>query len=428
LALVLQILVLLTVLVGLVSIILCVKNWHWAQMLLLLAIYFSAIGTLILGLEVFRIHRNYRKGMPRLEQQLAETNAEIEALKSGTRDQAVIGRISNRQENGLPFAVEDEGRFPGIDVWAQRLRDFHRQRGRAWRGATPAGAVDAATGRIAVAVPNPKPHGIEKDAILYAFEGGEPNAADPQRGGQYLGEFRVVESNADGVVLESIQRLDNRTGGRLDMTAQSGRPWSLYETMPADRYELFAGYSEEELRKMFPAASVEEYVRHGKPVTEDDDQYHRAGFDEAGLRVGPEDKDKVAEERYDRPLRDYAYLFSELAREKTILQADRASLLQVVSRLKKANDDAKKLSALRTEQKKMTQSDLDGMQGDLAAIRSLQAAVGKQLANAEKLLGDALRFNEELAEGLRSRQLGMLPASAVSAPAGGALLNEPAGF
>jgi c-di-AMP phosphodiesterase-like protein len=94
LALVLQIAVLLVVLIGLITIIMSIKNWHWAQMVLVLSIFFMAIATLFLGMETFRIHRNIRKAIPGLEKKLAEVEEENRALQFGARnDDPAVMRI-----------------------------------------------------------------------------------------------------------------------------------------------------------------------------------------------------------------------------------------------------------------------------------------------------------------------------------------------
>ena len=414
-SLVFQIVVLLVVLAGLIGTIMCIKNWHWAQMLLLLGIYFSALGTLLLGLEVYRIHRNLRAGVPKLEKQLAEVQEENAALRQGTRDPVVIARIANRQENGLPFDQEAEGRLPGFDVWEHRLQDANRARGRVWRGVVAGGPVDPKTGRVPVLIKKPSPHGLAKDAIVYAFEQGEPNAATPPRGAQYLGEFRVVESNAGGAVLEAILRLDDRTGPRLEQSAAGKKAWSLYETMPADQHELFAGKDEETLRKLLPAASVEQYIRQGTKAREDDDPHDVAGFDDQGRRLGPENIDKAVEKRFDRPLRDYAYLFSELAREKTLLLARAAALTEDNAKLKAANEAGIALGKKRAEETRLVTQDLGHMKNDRRVIEALQQTVQKQLANAKTLLGDALKYNLQLADELVDRQLSALRADGGSA-------------
>jgi hypothetical protein len=418
LTLVLQIVVVLVILVGLITIIMSIKNWHWAQMLLVLSLFFTSIGVLVLGLEVFRIHRNLRKGMPALEKKIADVQAESAALERGTRDEALMNRIF---AEGLPFDAEAEGnRMPAMDVWKQRLQVQARERGRVWSGVKPAGRVDAATGQIPVAIPAPRPHGLEKDAIVYAFEQGPPNPAAPDQPAQYLGEFRVMEVRDDGVTLKSVQGLDNRTGGRLDRSAANpGSVWKLYETMPLDSYELFAGLNEAQLKQLLPAESIPEYLRQGTPATPDDDEYHRAGFDDKGLRVGPDDAANATEWRFDRPLRDYAYLFAELARQRVVMLAQRAGLVEDNNRLKAAEASAQKLKAHREQEIVALKADLGHMTRDRQVIERLLAAVEQQLGSARKMVGDLMNENAELAQKLVASQLAQLRSITAATPAPG---------
>lgn len=428
--LVIQIVVLLVVLMGLITIIMSIKNWHWAQMTFLLLIFLCGIGAFILALDVYRIHRNIRRVMPQLETQLAQAEVDRDALLHGTRDQTVIGRIGAQVEGGLPIDLASEGRMASLAEWERRLQDVNRERGRVWRGVQKGGPVDKQTGRIPVTIAQPKPHGLARDAIVYAFEQGDPGHEDPKQGAQYLGEFRVVEVNPDGALLDAVQRLDNRTGARLD---ESQKPWSLYETMPADRHELFAGYDEKQLREMLPVASAEEYIRHGTEATPDDDEYHRAGYDEAGARVGADDAAKdpktVVAWKFDRPLRDYAFLFAELARQRTLQLANRDALRQDIAKLQKTLEDAKQLTALRQEEKTRLTEDLAHMENDRKAIETLRDSVEKQLANAKDLLARAERYNLQLERQLVEVQTSRLSgAGAAAGASSGELLLSPAAF
>src|SRR5215213_681429 len=120
-----------------------IKNWHWAQMLLLLAIFFTSIGVLFLGLEVYRIHRNLRAGMPAKLAKIEGIEEENRALRHGTRDPAVIAQVFQPPTfpDGAPYDEEAEGRMPGLEVWRNRLQDLARDRGRVWRGVKASGPV-----------------------------------------------------------------------------------------------------------------------------------------------------------------------------------------------------------------------------------------------------------------------------------------------
>jgi hypothetical protein len=455
LALVLQIAVLLLILIGLITIIMSIKNWHWAQMVLALGILFMAIATLFLGMETFRIHRNIRKAIPGKEKQLAELEEENRALQHGARaEDAAVMRIVNSETFGgeMPFDAEAEGRMPGVQVWINRLQDLARARGRVWRNAVPNG-FDQKTGRVAVTIapaqqaapidPDlaaaepadpaapappaaaPQSHGLTVDAIVYAFENGAPNPAAPDQGAQYLGEFKVVEANDVGVILEPVQALNQFTGNRLIKSIQAKKSWSLYELMPADKHELFAGLDEAAKRALLPAATVTEYIRQGTAAQPDDDEFHIANFDEDGNRLGPDDKAKAVEKRYDRPLRDYGYLFPELMRERVVMEADVAALKQQIADLETAHANAKKLQAHRTAEKTSLQQDLKFMERDLDFITKLLATINSQIANARSQVTDLLQRNALGAETLINNQLAELQEidQRSPAPAQRSLLN-----
>jgi hypothetical protein len=418
LAIVFTILIAVIVVVGLITIIMSIKNWHWAQMVLLLSIFFVAILNMVLGMEVYRIHRNFGRPIPGLEKKIAEVEEQIDAIQMGTRDQALANKIFASQPNGLPFDWEAEGGMPSIDVWRQRLQDQARERGRVWNGVKPA-RVDVKAGQVTVGIPAPKPHGLQKDTIVYAFEQLPPGAVlPPGQKGQYLGEFRVTDTPEGGAVLQSVQGLDQRTATRLDTSARSGRLWKLYEKMPLDSHELFAGLTPEQLKQMLPPSSVNEYLRQGTPATPNDDDNHRAGFDEKGLRVGPEDKAKAVKWLFDRPLRDYAYLFTEFAREKAQMLAQIAGLKEDIARLEVAKQNAEKLQAHRKQEITALTGDLKMMQRDRTTIEQLLGTVKGQLANATRERGELLQKTAASAQKLMTTQLAQLRAiNEATAPA-----------
>jgi hypothetical protein len=426
LGLVLQIVIALVVVVGLITIIMSVKNWHWAQMLLLLAIFFTTIGVLFLGMEVYRIHRNLRAGMPAKKKLIEEIEAVNLALRHGTNDPEVISRaFAGEPFNGeVPYDAEEETRMPAMPTWQNRLDDLIRDRGRVWDGVKATGPVDPATGRIPVQLQ--AGHGLTQGSIVFAFERGPANGANAEQGAQYLGEFEVVEAPADGntAILQAVQKLDNRTGTRLQRSAQNQQiTWRLYESTPLDRHELFAGKSEEELRQLLPAASVEQYLRHGKQPTADDDQYAKAAFNEKGERVALDDPAKT-EERYDRPLRDYAYLFSELMRHRAELEAGIAGLTEDINRLNAANESAKLLTAHRQQELEVLEKDRQFMERDRQAIEQHRDKVLAALERARQAVARLIPMNMELARELIQRAT--VAAGQSAAPGGAEFLSAPA--
>lgn len=382
--LVLQIVVAVALLTALVTVILSTKNWHWTQVVLVLFILLFGTGAMFLGAEVFRVHRNLRAGVPRLKQKLETAEKETTRLLKGTDSE------------------------PGIRELEHQLKIVTRERGRVWRGVIPASEVSN-EGRVSAEIPSPESHGLGQDTIVYAFEQGEPS-----EGPQYLGEFQVVESNADGVVLEPILLIDQRTGERL---AASKGPWSLYETIPADRHSMYADLTEEQLRQMMPEQSVEEYIRHGTEAIPDDDQWHVIGLDENDERVGPEQMDQAVKRLYDRPLRDYAFLFEDFAREKVVAEASRKAVVEDNAKLEAALASAEKLTEFRESEKTAFGSDLEGLKQDLTAAEAHRDVVLRQLSNAQRLIEGLLADNSARARELTERQIQWMDQIDRSAPA-----------
>jgi hypothetical protein len=352
-------------------------------------IMFSGVAWLVLAAETIRINRNMRANLASIESRALQLENDNKNLLNGSGDTM------------------------GIVELTHRLQLLTRDRGRAWRQVAPAGALDQ-QGRRAVTITSPVPHGLLTDTIVYAFEAGKPNPADPASGQQYLGEFRVVESTDTGVVLESVQLLDERTGERL---ARSQGPWNLYETMPGDRYSTFAGIEEAELRQRLPESVVEEYIRHGQAATADDDPHNVIGFDADDKRLPPGDLAGAVRKEYRRPLRDYAYLFSELAKEKVVLMARIDAVREDNAKLEGALASAEKLSAFREDEKKLMASDLAGMKQDRAAIDKHLAAIKGMLENALKLVDDLLAENSKLAGELAAREAALVKMIDAVAPA-----------
>ena len=96
LTLIVQIVLGLSVLVGLVTIIMSSKNWHWTQLTLVLSIFFSASAFCFWGAETVRMHQHLRKGIPGLEKKIASLQEQNDKLLNGAGDQLGIVKLEHR--------------------------------------------------------------------------------------------------------------------------------------------------------------------------------------------------------------------------------------------------------------------------------------------------------------------------------------------
>lgn len=424
-ALVIQIVLAVVVLLALVATFLSAKNWHWGQVVLALGLFLASTGYAILAADTIRIHRNLRTNIAKNQAALADFQRSNNALQRGTNDEATMRKALPADSPQLELSREESaGWMPGINQLQHRMHLMTRLRGSAWRGVMPAGPLGE-NGQIEVTIPNPKPHGLAKDGIVYAFEAGNPTTANPSEGPQYLGEFRVLSVTDSGAILTPTLRLDRRAGERL---SQSQGPWNLHETMPVDQHKLFADLPEEKLRQWLPSASVQQYIRDGTPATEDDDPWHIAWFDAEGKRIGPEAVDpKENTPKYDRPLRDYALMFSELARERVMRITEAKALTADNQKLQTTLASAKQLGKLRGQQQQELSKDLAGMRTDRDAIEALLAKIQHLLSQATTALDQKLATNARQASQYTAAQMDLKQQIDQFAPApiGGPLLQAP---
>ena len=278
-----------------------------------------------------------------------------------------------------------------------------RIRGRMWRKVVPAG-FNPQTGEVTIGVEAPVPSGINSETVGFLFEDGEPVLPAPDgapRGPQYLGEFRVSEAAAQGAKLLPVLPLDDFERQRL---ANSRGPWVMYDVMPIDRYQIFADMSEDELKKNLPPQSVTEYLRHGKPANDADEEWRKAGFDANDKRLPPDKIGDAVKVLYQRRLRDYALEFDQLAKQRAVLMTDLEGVKLDNERLKTALASANELQAFREDEIEKLRTDLTGVTKEREAIAAHLKLVEQQLAKAQALLAETLRRNREMARQLAARQ------------------------
>jgi hypothetical protein len=395
------------------------RTWHWAHVVLVVAIFLATAGFLILSAEVLRANAVLRAQVNKLQHDLDQVAAKNAALEKGSRDPQIIGQLTG-EEVKIPEGAEE---MPSVDDLDHQLSLVERDRGRVWRNAMPAG-VDAKTETVKATVEAPQPAvtadaaqpasdapkpaaaaagpiGINKDTILFLFEQGDPANPDPTKGPQYLGEFRVTAVADKLVTMVAVQQLDDFELKRL---ATSKGPWALHESMPVDQYKLFDGLTEEQLRKWLPEKSVKEYLRHGTAKEADDDPMRVVGLDEEGKPVDPKDMSKAVKILYQRRLRDYSVEFDELARDRVVLLANIAGVTKDNERLKAALASAKQLQAFREDEQQKLGVDLAGISKERSAIEKHLARVQATLADDRQKLAEKLDENARLAERLGKLQ------------------------
>lgn len=381
------------------------KYWHWSHVLLTETVFLLSLSFLILAGEVFRIRKVYGPAFNTNVKTIARLEPEVEALEFGTEDSGIISSLEAEEVPVLmerTDSEEDTPRMRSVRDLQHELGMVTRVRGRMWRDVETQ-AFDEPTLTVTLRIPAPKPHGIAKDAIIYAFEQGAP-AAQGQRGPQFIGEFRVVNTTEDSIQVQPASQFDQRSLARLKGTQP---PWVLYENMPVDQYpdgvlQLLAGATEEELRQWLPSDSVDDYLRHGSEAQPGDDDYHRRGFDADGQLVKQDAWDATTQFKFWRNLRDYNLIFQEMSKRYTQMDADHKALAEDNKQLEKALASAKKVQAVREAEQANLKGDVAGTARDRQAIEAHRVQVETQLANARALLADLLKQNLSLAQELDS--------------------------
>lgn len=385
------------------------KYWHWAHVTVMVSLFFSALGFTFLTAETMRIRDKWQTQEQNYSEQLEKQIELNTALKEGTDDSGVINRLI---ANEVRISEEAES-ITGIGQIEHQLRMMTRARGRVWRGAQPQTALSPETGALTVNVPTESPLRIESGAILFAFEQGPANPADPQSGAQYLGEFRVTQVGDQSLTLEPVLQLNEFEIQRL---GSSQTPWALYERMPADNHEMFARYSDDQLRQIMPEASAFEYVRDGTDWKVDDGEWVKEGYNEEGVVVPIDQWDDTTKYRYRRELRDYAYLFQDLAERQVELFSSIQAVTEDTSKLKATLAGAKQVEQQRLAEQEKLKFDLARRQRDRKFIEQHLADVQQQLKKAKTLLARTIRTNAQLADQLAGVQQSFGPGGLEPAP------------
>ncbi len=323
----------------------------WNKVLLGL-ILVASLAFWFLTMRVVKTHHTWRTVANKLEAQKIKLQAEQEDLL-GTSDKAA-----------------------GIRQATLQLHQMLMDRGRVWYNCTPR-QVDVAGGTVKVrlavdtldAVPDAgEVQQLPVQSVVFLFE-----SKDLKDGGRYLGEFAVTAvaekqgDNPKELELQPTMKLADAQIQRLQASQQAQTPWIMYDIMPADEHEVFAELSEEELKELLPASSVEAYVKHGKPSD-------------------PNDPKSV----FQRKLWDYEVLFRMCHLRQAILTDAIAAATRDVASLKAALDDAE------TKQKPFCQEEIDRLKAELAKVTRERDAVIAHRQAVEATLAQVTLARDQL--------------------------------
>lgn len=347
------------------------------------------------------------KRQEELRTSIASDRAQLEGLEQQNR-------VALEGEEGNPGTVD-------LDV---ALNNALASRGRIWENAA---AVVNADGTVTVTVAAPTPHQINSNLTLFVFDApGDPGL------GKYLGEFKVTAVAENLVTLAPALKPTAAEQERL--AAAGGRGWTLYDLMPLDNRTWNRGLTvrgknlvpaptaEQQLAlitalvaAMLPSATPEHQAELAQGIVrqlEKDGQPAEDG--DPTDRIDPETK------VYHRPLLDFATLFHEYERQRTLLGDAIAAAQLQKDYVEKALADAREQQTFMEQLKAQTQERLAQVTRERDAVASHREELVASLAETREAIQRFLAENRRLAAALAKYQFeatAVLPATDDPAPA-----------
>jgi hypothetical protein len=408
-------------------------------------VFLAALGLFYMSMRTLRTHQAWKSAAIAHEKEIAAVQKKTMDLVEG----------SNEPGQEIPSIAELES----------ALHEAVVGRGRVWRDATR-GVVDPASGIAKVNVALPNPHQIEDKMILYVFSGQDLASA------RYVGEFKVVFLAGQEVTLEPTLK---RTPAEVQRITAALGPWTLYEVMPADSHEVFAGLTDQDLMSFLPRAPqrrpnesdddfnervrlhdalIQEYLKDGKPPAANDppervrvvvkinknyeqlDQASRNTLDQLKIPKEAVQADQVLEfdqptaeqlfgleiaqevrRFYQRPLRDYAFYFREANRQWPILEDKLAAANKDLEYIRVALADAQTHETFTRELRTKLQAELARMQSERDTVVAYQQQLEAKAERAEAMIAALYAQNKQLAAKLAEGQAQALQRAEAAASA-----------
>lgn len=263
------------------------KNWRWHQVTLMVFVFLTAIGSMLLSAAVLKTQTEWRKAHAKLTDELAQNDERLAQLREGDilRDDA--DESVPRLQGELIRYILDRGRVwrnvqPNVGdgvidlnmvAWGDQActragleldDDFDEPE------PIPVEEEPAADGAPAAAPGLPNPHHITEGMVVHAFLEiplAELNKAAPEalttnqdlverdtKGackipGAFLGSFVVTRAGDRVIAVEPTEALSEAQVAQLAKSS-----WALYEVMPRDSHRILEGYAPEAIRAFFDFA------------------------------------------------------------------------------------------------------------------------------------------------------------------------------
>ena len=320
----------------------------WNKVLVLL-ICLVAPAFFYFSARALSTHKHWRESAQKHDQRIAALETEADVLLNGKKG--------------------DESQ-PGLRKTQLALYEALIGRGRVWYNCMPK-KIDPKTFEIAVSTDVPAPHGITDKTVLTVFD-----EQDFAAGGRYLGQFvvRQVDEKNKQVVFAPVTNLDPAALQRIAKSVESKKPWTLCEIMPSDNHDIFAGMKPEQLAKMLPQASLDEYAKDGQ-------------------------------DKYVRQLRDYQFLFDNLdSQHKTLIEARNAALLNK-NLMDEAVADAKKQVQFRQEEIASLRKEVAEVSRERDVILAHQKSLESEIQTRVARIDTLIKQNRSLAAEIAKDQL-----------------------
>jgi hypothetical protein len=268
---------------------------------------------------------------------------------------------------------EDKDLQPNIEQMRSELKKLSVDRQRVWYDCDPAVNINRQTGAVSVAVKieKPSPSGISKGSILHVFE-----AAGTAQKGRYLGEFKATAAADKQITLEPAFNL---TSADLEKLATAKKPWNLYDSLPHDSHEILAQLNEQDKKAMLPPDVVEEYIKDGQAAADG--------------------------KTYERPLRNYNYLFDAYRMKITELADQEQAMVRDWQLVKAAQEDALRQVQFYQKQATVTKALRDKFISQRDAVMAHLDKVKEKLAEIKQTAAKLYEDNKAMAGQIAKIQL-----------------------